>query len=77
MQPDKHGILNPPVHICPVPASRLRETQGETMNKSSDIAKLCNEIQEIMEVIIKAQFQKYPRNQRIISMVKLSSVTKR
>ncbi|ENU35665.1 hypothetical protein F970_01495 [Acinetobacter sp. CIP 102082] len=47
------------------------------MNKSSDIAKLCNEIQEIMEVIIKAQFQKYPRNQRIISMVKLSSVTKR
>ena len=47
------------------------------MNKSSDIAKLCNEIQEIMEVIIKAQFQKHPRNQRIISMVKLSSVTKR
>jgi len=30
------------------------------MNKSSDIAKLCNEIQEIMEVIIKAQFQKHP-----------------
>lgn len=29
------------------------------MNKSSDIAKLCNEIQEIMEVIIKAQFQKH------------------
>ena len=47
------------------------------MNKSSDIAKLCNEIQEIMEVIIKAQSQTYPRNQRIISMVKLSSVTKR
>ena len=21
MQPDRHGILNPPVHICPVPAS--------------------------------------------------------
>ena len=31
------------------------------MNKSSDIAKLCNEIQEIMEAIIKAQFQKYPK----------------
>lgn len=77
MQPDRHGILNPPVHICPVPEFRLSKTQGETMNKSSDIAKLCNEIQEIMEVIIKAQFQKYPRNQRIISMVKLSSVTKR
>ena len=47
------------------------------MNKTNEIAKLCNEIQEIMEVIIKAQFQKHPRNQRIISMVKLSSVTTR
>ena len=58
MQPDKHGILNPPVHICPVPASRLRETQGETMNKSSDIAKLCNEIQEIMEIHLRQIFSK-------------------
>ena len=31
------------------------------MNKSSDIAKLCNEIQEIMEVITKEQFQKHPK----------------
>ena len=31
------------------------------MNKTNEIAKLCNEIQEIMEVIIKEQFQKYPK----------------
>ena len=31
------------------------------MNKTNEIAKLCNEIQEIMEAIIKEEFQKYPK----------------
>lgn len=31
------------------------------MNKTNEIAKLCNEIHEIMEAIIKEQFQKYPK----------------
>lgn len=37
---------------------RLRETQGETMNKTHDIAKLCNEIQEIMKIHFLLNFYK-------------------